>query len=289
MRSGLMGKKVLSIFLSLMILFGFGSWTNLLGQNVYALTDDDNVISNPTPVIDIAVNVPADYPGTFLDFKAELEEKLIAQGLDPKLFRITSSAIKIDTTNTEGWYVYDHYYNQKEYEKLNLSEAQKKVQPFRQADTTYDTGNLSGIVNIEDVFVNNKYGSYPNRFTRLWRFNRHIYSWKDSAGKSNMVFAGYGTKALVDYMLYPATSNSRRTFSFDMDASKIGNHTLEGAGFLMNAGMDNDTLKGYMLYYTNINTTSGQGSANVAIKEVNFKPSTISNTDEQKQLAGVVQ
>lgn len=36
--------------------------------------------ANPTPIVDIVINVSDDYPGTFLDFKAELTEKLIAQG-----------------------------------------------------------------------------------------------------------------------------------------------------------------------------------------------------------------
>lgn len=62
----------------------------------------NDAVSNPDAVIDIVVNVPADYPGTFLDFKEELTEKLVAQGLDEDKFRIISSAIKIDTTDTSG-------------------------------------------------------------------------------------------------------------------------------------------------------------------------------------------
>lgn len=67
---------------------------------------------NPSPKVDIAVAVPSDYPGTFLDFKAELTEKLIAQGMDPADFRITDTATKIDTTDQSNWVVYDHYYNE---------------------------------------------------------------------------------------------------------------------------------------------------------------------------------
>ena len=55
--------------------------------------------------VDIAVSIPADYPGTFDDFKAELTAALIAQGMDPSSFRITDTAVKIDTTNLDGWYV----------------------------------------------------------------------------------------------------------------------------------------------------------------------------------------
>lgn len=58
-----------------------------------------DVGTNPTPKIDIAVNVPSDYPGTFLDYKQELTQKLIDQGLSESDFRITSTAVSIDTTS----------------------------------------------------------------------------------------------------------------------------------------------------------------------------------------------
>ena len=240
-----------------------GGGCNLFSNFSYA---DDSVVSNPEPIIDIAVNVPADYPGTFLDFKAELEKQLEAEGLDPSLFRITSSAVKIDTTDTSGWYVYDHYYNQAEYDKLKLSADQKLKQPFRAADTSYDTSNLNGtVVSIEDVFLTDKYpqSQYPNKFNKLWRFNQHIHTYKDSAEKANMIFAGYGKVPLVDFMLYPAASDTRRTFSFNMDASKINTHTLDGAGFLLNSGITADgKLNGYLLYYYGFSAT---GTGTVAI------------------------
>ena len=214
-----------------------------------------------------------------MDFKEELTQKLIDQGLDPSLFRITSSAVKIDTTNLNGWYVYDHYYNQTEYDRLRLSADQKKRQPFRQADTSYDNSNSSSIVTIKNVFLDHSYPEGSKELKSLWRFNQHTYSYMDNAGKSNMIFAGYGSRALVDFMLYPAASDTRRTFSFDMDASRINTHTLTGAGFLMNASVnESGLLNGYLLYYTNINTSSG--TANVGIRKVtnfNAKNSALEN------------
>ena len=59
-----------------------------------------NVGANPTPKVDIAVSLPSDYPGTFLEFKQELTQKLIDQGMAPGSFRITDTAAKIDTSNT---------------------------------------------------------------------------------------------------------------------------------------------------------------------------------------------
>lgn len=183
--------------------------------------------------------VPADYPGTFLDFKAELTEKLIAQGMDPSDFRITNTATKIDTTDQSTWVVYDHYYDQARYNSLGYTADQQKTHPFRAADNTKTTG---GVIPMSDIFGG---GGTTNKCRN---FITHTYSYEQD-GKANMVFAGYGTKPLVDYMFYPATSNARRTVSFDLDASVIDKHTLQGAGFLLNAAVDNNgILQGYVFY-----------------------------------------
>ncbi len=97
-------KKFVSILLCVTMLF------SCIGP-ISASAASVDVGTNPTPKIDIAVNVPSDYPGTFLDFKQELTQKLIEQGLNPSDFRITDTAAKIDTTDLNGWYVYDHYRN----------------------------------------------------------------------------------------------------------------------------------------------------------------------------------
>ena len=77
-------------------MLGYGFGTN----SAYGAGID--VGANPTPKVDIAVNVPADYPGTFLEFKEELTQKLIDQGMDPGSFRITTTAVTIDTTDLNG-------------------------------------------------------------------------------------------------------------------------------------------------------------------------------------------
>ena len=189
--------------------------------------------------MDIAVAVPADYPGTFLDFKAELTEKLIAQGMNPSDFRITDTATKIDTTDQSNWVVYDHYYNQAQYNTFGYTAEQQKTHPFRAADNTHTTG---GVITMASIFGG---GGTTNKCRN---FISHTYSYDDN-GKANMVFAGYGTKPLVDFMFYPATADTRRTVSFDLDASVIDKHTLQGAGFLLNAGVDaNGLLQGYAFY-----------------------------------------
>lgn len=112
------GKRLIAIFLCLLLV---ASVFNMPVLNTDAA--DSGVISNPEPVIDIVVNVPSDYPGTFLDFKDELTAKLVAQGMDPSTFRIVSGAIKIDTTDNSNWYVYDHYVSQATYNSLGLNAA----------------------------------------------------------------------------------------------------------------------------------------------------------------------
>ncbi len=183
--------------------------------------------------------VPADYPGTFLDFKAELTEKLIAQGMNPSDFRITDTATKIDTTDQSNWVVYDHYYDRNQYNTFGYTAEQQKTHPFRQADNSKTTG---GIITMASIFGG---GGTTNTCRN---FISHTYSYDDN-GKANMVFAGYGTNPLVDFMFYPATADTRRTVSFDLDATVIDKHTLQGAGFLLNAGIDEKgILQGYAFY-----------------------------------------
>ncbi len=200
-----------------------------------------DVGANPTPKVDIAVTVPADYPGTFLDFKQELTQKLIDQGMDPSAFRITNTDVSIDTTDLGGWLVRDHYRDQATYNSI-VSADQRANQPFRQADNSHTNGTGT----IESYFKNNT----NTTGNSCKNFDRHIYSSVDDQGKSSMVFAGYGTSALSDYMIYPASSDSRRTFSFDINPAVIDTHTLGSYGFWLNAGIENNTVSGYVLMFT---------------------------------------
>ncbi|MDE6386014.1 MAG: hypothetical protein K2L36_07735, partial [Eubacterium sp.] len=249
-------KKILAAVLSVTMLVGFIQMSAL---NAFGVSID--IGSNPTPDVDIAVSVPADYAGDFDSFKAELSAALEALGMDPSTFRVTDTAVKIDTTNLDGWYVYDHYYNEAQYNALGLSAEQKVKQPYRAADNTYMTSHGTSAPTpclIQDVFVSKKYG---NVSANLYPFNQHAYSYAVD-DKASMIFAGYGTYAYNDFMLYPATSDSKRTVEFDLDCSVISAHTLTGFGFLLNAAIDSgtvttgttaandDKLNGYLLYYT---------------------------------------
>ena len=251
-------KKFWGILLSLLLAIGMGGGYLLNSNTAYGAGID--VGANPTPKVDIAVNVPADYPGTFGDFKEELTQKLIDQGMDPSSFRITTTAVTIDTTDTEGWYVYDHYGSQDNYNALKLSDEQRVKQPYRAADNTHTNGTGT----IESYFKNNT----NTTGNACKNFDKHIYSYVDDEGKASMVFAGYGTQALTDYMIYPAASNSRRNFSFDINPAVIDAHTLSTYGFFLNAGINNGNVQGYALIFSNdhvgsiqkINSSAATGS-----------------------------
>ena len=84
---------------------------------------------------------------------------------------------------------------------------------------------------IQDVFVTKRFGA-PG--TLSGRSTSILIHGKQTV-EQNMMFAGYGTNALTDYMFYPATSDSRRTIEFDLDCGAIDNntHLSVQASFLM--------------------------------------------------------
>lgn len=236
---------------------GFSSLT--LGASQAHAVD---VGANPTPKVDIAVSVPSDYPGTFLDFKEELTQKLIDQGMDPSAFRITNTAVSIDTSNLDGWYVYSHYRDQASYNALNLSADQKLKQPFRQASASSMSSGNYDIAN----YVNKTTNKFTN--TSCLTFNNHVYVYQSGENNStNMAFAGYGNPAYSDWMIYPATSSSTRSFSFNIDANVINTHTLTGFGFFMNTALIGGKVYGYLLYFSASDAASGTG--NMVIKKIN--------------------
>ncbi len=260
------GKKILVVAIGFSMVI-----PNIFPVNVNAL----DIGSNPTPVIDIAVNVPSDYPGTFLDFKQELTQKLIDQGLDPSTFRITNTAVSIDTSSMDGWIVYDHYYDNNHYNRL-VPEDQRALQPYRGADNTHASAPGADILS----YINKTTNKFTN--TACVAFNRHIGIYQSESGASNMAFAGYGTNALSDYMIYPAPNSTTRTFSFNIDASVIDTHTLSAFGFWMNAAVENGKTSGYLLYFDAKSAASG--NASISIRKVN----DVNANSETSGFAGTV-
>ena len=121
------GRKALAWLLSAMLVVGWGGVSILATTPLPAAAAGVDVGANPAPRVDIAVNVPSDYPGTFAEFKEELASKLIEQGMPASDFRITTTQVAIDTTDTSGWIVYDHYRDQGTYNNLT---SRKRSSPI---------------------------------------------------------------------------------------------------------------------------------------------------------------
>ncbi|MDL2224960.1 hypothetical protein LJC20_01975 [Eubacteriales bacterium OttesenSCG-928-M02] len=99
------------------------------------------------------------------------------------------------------------------------------------------------------------------------KLREHIYSYKDNNG-SHMIFMGYGANArsgnasvqgynyLTDFLFYPATSAEEKTIEFDIKSDNVRTHSMAGAGFLINTGIEEreesgnivQYIHGYMLY-----------------------------------------
>lgn len=183
---------------------------------------------------------------------------------------ITPGRTDIDTTDLRNWYVYDHY------------------EPFQWGGGYYDTTAPQA---WQDVYGENPKRSYyaytmghqyylsnpkngnPVNTIEEWlgrqedytadtlglclaQFKEHIYSGRQN-GLPQMTFVGYGNPAYVDFLYYDPESDGEKVVNFDIDSSKVLTHTLQGTGFLVNAGVDeNGFMHGYLVYYTYLNTSA---------------------------------
>ena len=172
--------------------------------------------------------------------------------MEPGTFRITDTAAKIDMSSNEGWLVFDH--------NTGSDSMANYYNPTLGMLTTSPTSSTA-------------------LTSSQARFKSHIYNFTNE-GKTNMVFGGYPDIAGFDAMIYPAPSNARRTFSFDVNGKAVLTHTLSSTGFMMNVGKNaNGTLSGYYLRLTGGNNAIN----NAAIWKVdNYNP-----TDNQP-IAGAV-
>lgn len=79
--------------------------------------------------------------------------------------------------------------------------------------------------------------------------DKHIYT-SVNGSSINMTFLGYSAPDYKDFKLYPTSQEVQKTVEFDIDASLVSTHTLEGAGFLVNSGIDTlGYIHGYILFY----------------------------------------
>ncbi|MDL2220118.1 hypothetical protein LJC55_00400 [Eubacteriales bacterium OttesenSCG-928-N14] len=110
--------------------------------------------------------------------------------------------------------------------------------------------------------LNTGYRSYNVR-----KLREHIYSYADGDG-AHMIFMGYGGNMragasasanynyLTDFLFYPAVSPDEKSIEFDIKSDNVRTHSMAGAGFLVNCGIEEreessqivQYIHGYMLY-----------------------------------------
>ncbi|GGG15147.1 fibronectin type III domain-containing protein [Paenibacillus aceti] len=73
---------------------------------------------------------------------------------------------------------------------------------------------------------------------------RHII-----VSNKDISFYGYTDKAHKDFMFMPDSSAEKKTFTFEVLEQKMDWHTLEGAGFLFNATINNGYVSGYVILF----------------------------------------
>lgn len=222
----------------------------LASAELYALPVSAAQIINPNPLVDIVVNPCSDYNVSYAKFSQDLADALKADGMDMSTVRITQAGIQLNTLDLSEWYVYDHCDNN----IISSSgfDTHNGRSPYF-ANTAYSSSSYTiPTMNIVDWFSNgycnrSAYSSEPGNVAAL---DRHILSDVDAYGKASMKFAGYGTGAYNDFLFYPASTRYKKAISFDIDASKVKLHSMNGAGFLVNAGVDTaGKLQGYLLYF----------------------------------------
>jgi len=82
-------------------------------------------------------------------------------------------------------------------------------------------------------------------------FDRHVLVSRDPNDNltPRMDFVGYWAEPIQDFLIYPSESRDDKVVVFEISSSQTNAHTLDGAGFLVNAGIDNGNLHGFLLYF----------------------------------------
>ena len=98
--------------------------------------------------------------------------------------------------------------------------------------------------------VDNETYEIQNRAFYAQNLREHIFAYTDSDGLPGMWFMGYGYKRNADYLFYPTNDNGTKNVKFTVDSSFVNRHALEGAGFLINTGIDSSgNIHGYIVYF----------------------------------------
>ncbi len=196
---------------------------------------------------EIAVAVDPSNTSINLDtFENDLKSKMVA--LQPSLSNsdiainyVQPNSIKV--TDQAAWNIYDHYYS-KAYEQSSqtatdqstlLSLANRTGQPFYY----YKEGSAGS----------SNYYTSPDEGRNLVHLrDKHIYN-----EGSRVTFMGYSKPAYKDFMLYPDENSGKKTIEYSIYLDSVSNHTLAGAGFLVNSKITGSgasaVINGYLVYY----------------------------------------
>lgn len=138
-------------------------------------------------------------------------------------------------------------------EKINL--YSEKIESFKKR--ILDAG-----IDVNISTVNTQTYTTTNTFD--WQEYDH-YNYVDTYNNSNwpnpmqkhilfngkdIQMVGYTVAAMKDFLFVPDTNKTQKTFTFDIRRDGTDWHSMEGGGFLFNASIENDILKGYCILIT---------------------------------------
>jgi len=218
---------------------------NLIGMDMlsaYADTHDDKNV-------EIYINV-AENSGYTKEQIAELTSKLEGKG-----YRVLTNRTDIDTTDLRNWYVYDHY-DPNAWAALGTTWDEEYGGDVRRGKydyvETYYCKQTNPVYTIADWLKRQddyqRQGSGGLSCATLAQFKEHIYT-RNESGYPAMTFVGYGSPAFVDFLFYDPESDGEKVVNFDVDSTQVYTHTLAGSGFLVNTGVEDGKLQGYLIYY----------------------------------------
>ena len=124
------------------------------------------------------------------------------------------------------------------------------------SDAYYEIANYANVHYSDSLFITDI--TSDGALDAIYNRDKHIYTSIDVNDNASMTFLGYSQPAYKDFLIYPTTMSNKKTVTFDIDASNVKTHTLEGAGFLINSGIDSSGyIHGYILFYQFNTQTTG--------------------------------
>ncbi|MDE6701691.1 MAG: hypothetical protein K2K10_11895 [Acetatifactor sp.] len=215
-------------------------------------------INRQDDMVEICISVAegSGYDDNFLEALKEKLESEYGYSVIPKM-------TQVDISDLRDWYVYDHYDpNAKRWAGNSVTDADGNTVPEKWLEYYgnnpkrkyygyeelyyYPMSAGAAVTSIAEWLNNQGYQYTVDGKTAYYlaQFEEHIYN-----QSPDMTFVGYGSPAYIDFMYYDPQSNGEKMVEFDIDSSQVLSHALSGMGFLVNAGVEDEKLYGYLIYY----------------------------------------